>query len=57
MHKPTVASVIAMFESATTERHRDRAKDAGARLAVADQLLVVDAAIESYHRVWPRHFA
>jgi hypothetical protein len=44
-----VATVIAMFNAATNRRERNRAMYAAARLAPADQLLIVDAAIKSHH--------
>jgi hypothetical protein len=47
----TVATVVEMFQSATTRRERNRAMRAATRLPQLDQLRIVDAAIASYHRV------
>ncbi len=48
---PTVESVIEMFNAAQSTAERERAKRAGARLPIPEQLLVVDAAIASYWRL------
>jgi hypothetical protein len=51
----TTATVIAMFNAATNRRERNRAMAAAARLAPADQLRIVDAAITSHRRLATAH--